>query len=121
MPVGRGAKRDPKGLAVEDGVLLLEREIERPLEAWNDWRLRACARLLVATRGDPAGRGYRPRAGDLSRRLGENIGPENLMTDSLASIDEKQRRALLALTALPGVPFGSAPLRHRGITTSSHR
>ena len=34
-----------------------------------------------------------------------NIAPESLITEWMASIDEKQRRALLTLAALPGVPL----------------
>src|SRR5262249_26444380 len=33
------------------------------------------------------------------------IGPQALVTEMMASTDEKQRRLLVALTALPGVPL----------------
>src|SRR4029078_13349478 len=37
--------------------------------------------------------------------LARDLGPEQLLTEVMASIDEKQRRVLLALDALPNVPL----------------
>ena len=95
-----------KGLPVDDAVLLLEREIERPLDASER---PAAASLCAAIGGHPL---RILQAAALTREQGKSLDawahdvpPESLLTELLASIDEKQRRALLALTALPGVPL----------------
>ena len=95
-----------QGLPVDDAVLLLEREIERPLEVME----RSEAASLCASVGGHPLRLLQCAAIVRERGISldawaSNIGPESLVTESLASIDEKQRRALLALAALPGVPL----------------
>ena len=97
-----------KGLPADDAVLLLERTIERPIEAAE----RAAAEhLCAALEGHPL---RILQAAALARERGisldgwaREISPETLLTSLLASIDEKQRRALLALTALRGVPLAA--------------
>ena len=95
-----------QGLPVDDAVLLLEREIERPLDVME----RSEAASLCASVGGHPLRLLQCAAIVRERGISldawaSNIGPESLVTESLASIDEKQRRALLALAALPGVPL----------------
>jgi hypothetical protein len=95
-----------KGLAAEDAVLLLEREIERSLDATE--RSEA-ASLCVAIGGHPlrilqAAAIIRERGISLDP-WARTVTPESLITELLASIDEKQRRALLALTAFPAMPL----------------
>ncbi len=95
-----------KGLPVEDAVLLFEREIEDSLDVAE--RL-AAASLCAAIAGHPlrvkqAAAIIREKAIPL-RESARAIAPDALITELIASIDEKQRRALLALTALPGVPL----------------
>jgi NB-ARC domain len=95
-----------KGLPVEDAVSLFEREIERSLDVAE--RL-AAASLCAAVGGHPfrvkqAAAIIREQATPL-RESARTIAPDTLITELIASIDEKQRRALLALTALPGVPL----------------
>lgn len=94
------------GLAVENALLLMEREIERPLGAAER---SAAADLCKAIEGHPlrllqAAALIRERGTPLDGWLPAD-SPEGLLTELLASIDEKQRRALLALTALPGAPL----------------
>ncbi len=95
-----------KGLPVEDAVLLLEREIERPLDATER---ASAASLCAAIDGHPL---RIVQAGAIIRKRGISLGgwvldisSESLVTELLGSIDEKQRRALLALTAVGGVPL----------------
>ena len=94
------------GLPAEDAVLLLERRSSvrsmRPERS-------AAASLCAALGGHPL---RILQAAALIRERGisldgwtRDITPEGLITELLASLDEKQRRALLALTALPGVPL----------------
>jgi hypothetical protein len=95
-----------KGLPADDALLLLERTLERPLEA--EERAAASA-LCTALDGHPlrilqAAALARERGISLDGRA-RDITPESLLTALLSSIDEKQRRALLALTALRGVPL----------------
>ena len=95
-----------KGLPVDEAVLLLERDIERSLDATER---SAAATLCAAIAGHP----LRIRqAAAIIREQGisldgwaRTISPASLIQELMASIDEKQRRALLALTALPGVPL----------------
>jgi hypothetical protein len=95
-----------KGLPAEDAVLLLERELERPLDVTERT---PAASLCAALGGQP----LRVRqAAAIARERGlslefcaRSITLANLPSELMASIDEKQRRALLALTALPGVPL----------------
>ena len=95
-----------KGLPVEDAVLLLEREIERSLDVTER---SAAANLCAAIGGHPL---RILQAAAVIREQGisldgwaRTISPASLITELLVSIDEKERRALLALTALPGVPL----------------
>jgi hypothetical protein len=90
----------------EDAVSLLEREIERSLDLTER---SAAARLCATLGGHPlrikqAAALIRER--DLSLEVwARSIGPEKFIAELMASIDDKQRRALLALSALPGVPL----------------
>src|SRR5262249_8286383 len=95
-----------KGLPVEDAVVLVEREMERSLEGTER---SAAASLCEAFGGHPR---RIVQAAAIAREqemsldvCSRNITPANLMTELMASVNEKQRRALLALTALPGVPL----------------
>ena len=95
-----------KGLPVDDAVLLLEREIERSLDVSER---PAAANLCTAIGGHPR---RIQQAAVIARERGisfdgwtRHITPASLITELMTSIDEKQRRALLALTALPGVPL----------------
>ena len=94
-----------KGLPAEDAVLLLEREIERSLDVTE----RSAAASLCAAIG---GRPLRIlQAAAVIREQGISLdGWARIFTQSpivnlMALSDEKQRRALLALVALPGVPL----------------
>ena len=94
-----------KGLPAEDAVLLLEREIGRSLDVTE----RSSAASLCAAIG---GRPLRIlQAAAVIREQGISLDQwARIITPSpianlMASIDEKQRRALLALAALPGVPL----------------
>ena len=94
------------GLPSADAVLLLERELERPLDITER---SAALGLCAAMGGHPlrirqAAAIFRERATSLDG-WASNIAPESLITEWLASIDEKQRRVLLALAALPGLPL----------------
>ena len=94
-----------KGLPAEDAVLLLEREIERSLDVTER---SAAASLCAAIGGHPL---RILQAAAVIREQGISLdGWARIITQSpivnlMASIDEKQRRALLALAALPGVPL----------------
>jgi len=95
-----------KGLSPEDAVPLFERELERVLD---DAERAAAASLCAALGGHPV---RIIQAAALVRDHGIPVGecaravtPAVLVAELTASIDEKQRRALLALTALPGVPL----------------
>ena len=96
-----------KGLPAEDAVLLLEREIDRPLDESEQ---SAAANLCVAIGGHPLK--IRQAAAVIREQA---VSPEDwarVITQSpiavlMGSNDEKQRRALLALAALPGVPLGA--------------
>ena len=104
------------GLPVDDAVMLLERKIARPLD---DSERPAAATLCAALQGHPlrilqAAGLFRDRGTSLDAWT-RDIAPDNLITESMASIDQRQRRILLALAALPGVPMQAAPhLRHLG-------
>ncbi len=95
-----------KGLSADAAVALLEREIERPLDVVE--RSEA-ASLCAAVEGHPL---RILQAAAIVRERGIPIGgwtrditPEDIITELMAAIDEKQRRALLALCALSGVPL----------------
>ena len=94
-----------KGLPIEDAVLLLEREIDRSLDATE----RSDAATLCAALGAHPFRILQAAA--LIREQGISLDQcAQAITGSpvvnlMASIDDKQRRALLALAAMPGVPL----------------
>ncbi|HJZ75400.1 MAG TPA: NB-ARC domain-containing protein [Vicinamibacterales bacterium] len=95
-----------KGLPVDHAVSLLEREMERTVDGIER---AAAATLCAAFDGHPR---RIMQAAAIAREQGmlldicaRNITPANLVTELMASTDEKQRRALLALAALPGVPL----------------
>jgi hypothetical protein len=95
-----------EGLPDEDAVSLLEREIERSLAAAEKT---AAAALCTALEGHPL---RIVQAASLIRDIGipvdecaRSLTPASLIAKLIASLDDKQRRALLALTALPGVPL----------------
>jgi hypothetical protein len=103
---GDGRTLTLKGLPVEDGVLLLEREVERPLQAAER---SSAERLCSALEGHPlriiqAAALTRERESSLDG-WAPDVQPGSLITELVKAIDEKQRRALLVLTALPGVPL----------------
>jgi hypothetical protein len=92
-----------KGLPAEDAVALLEREIERSLDVTER---AAAATLCWAIDGNPlrilqAAAVIREQS--LSLDQSSRIIAQTPVVNLMASIDEKQRRALLALAALPGV------------------
>jgi NB-ARC domain len=98
------------GLPPDDGVLLLEREIERALDVTE--RL-AAASISSALAGNPlrilqAAAVIREQGISLDA-CARHVAPGNLLPELLASLDEKPRRALLALAALSGVPL---PAQH---------
>jgi len=95
-----------KGLSPDEAVLLFEQELERGLD---DGERPSAARLCAALEGHPV---RILQAAALVRDHGisvdacaQSITPATLVAELLASLDEKPRRALLALTALPGVPL----------------
>ena len=92
-----------KGLPTEDAVALLERELERSLDVTER---AAAATLCSAIDGNPlrilqAAAVIREQG--LSLDQSSRIIAQTPVVNLMASIDEKQRRALLALAALPGV------------------
>jgi hypothetical protein len=100
---GEGRSITLKGLPQPDALSLLERALERPLASaeQSDAEL-----LCAALEGHPL---RLVQAAALSRERGlaldgwaRDLRPESLLTALVSSTDEKQRRVLLALTALPG-------------------
>ena len=92
-----------KGLPAEDAVALLERELERSLDATER---AAAATLCSAIEGNPlrilqAAAVIREQEIPLDQSA--RIIAQTPVVNLMASTDEKQRRALLALAALPGV------------------
>ncbi|HEY0284419.1 MAG TPA: NB-ARC domain-containing protein [Vicinamibacterales bacterium] len=94
-----------KGLPADDAVLLLEREIERSLDATER---SAAAALCAGIGGSPL---RILQAASVIREQGVSLeGWDRIIRQSpivflMTSVDEKERRALLALAALPGVPL----------------
>ena len=92
-----------KGLPAEDAVALLERELERSLDVTER---AAAATLCSAIEGNPlrilqAAAVIREQEIPLDQSA--RIIAQTPVVNLMASTDEKQRRALLALAALPGV------------------
>ncbi|HXI31159.1 MAG TPA: NB-ARC domain-containing protein, partial [Vicinamibacterales bacterium] len=103
---GEARSVELKGLPADDAVSLLEREIERPLEAAE--RIAAAA-LCTALDGHPL---RVQQAAAIAREQGmsldvcaRHLTPANLVTELMPATDEKQRRAMLAMAALSGVPL----------------
>lgn len=95
-----------EGLSPDDSVLLFEQELERGLD---DEERQSAAGLCAALEGHPV-RILQAAALVRDHRVSvaacaQGITPATLIGELLASLDEKQRKALLALTALPGVPL----------------
>jgi hypothetical protein len=92
------------GVAAEDGASLLERELERPLDAAERT---AAAGLSAAMEGYPRRilqaaalirRNEVPAAG-----WSKYLTPDGPVAELMTSIDDKERRVLLALSAMAGV------------------
>lgn len=99
-----------QGLPVEDSLQLLEREIAHPIE---ESERRTAANLCAALNGHPqrillAAGLLRDRGGLLDAWV-DDITPEKLIAESIESLNPKQRRILLVLAALPGLPI---PAQH---------
>jgi hypothetical protein len=93
------------GLPVEHAVALLERELERGLDPSER---SPAATVCAALDGHPlriqqAAALIRERAIP-AEAWPQHISNESFVAEVMTSIDEKQRRVLLALTALTGVP-----------------
>ncbi len=125
-----------RGLPGGDAALLLEREVGRTL---NVSERSAAAALCASLEGQP----LRIRQvaaivrdqGVAIEQLARDLAPEHLLTEVMASLDEKQRRVLLAMAALPTVPLqlhhvsglaevtdlepSMAMLAHRGLVARS--
>ena len=94
------------GLLAEDTIALFERELERTLDA--DERA-AATRAAVRLEGHP----LRIRQGAaLIRARGippdawaEHLTPDTLIAELVTAVDEKERRVLLALAPLAGLPI----------------
>lgn len=94
------------GLSSEQAVRLLEREVGRPLESADS---AVAETICTSLEGDPlrirqAAALVRDRAISLEE-LARDVVPHNLLAELTASIGDKERRALLALAALPGLPL----------------
>jgi NB-ARC domain-containing protein len=124
------------GLPTGDAALLLEREVGRPL---NVSERSAAAALCTSLDGHP----LRVRQvaaivrdqGIAIEELARDLAPAHLLTEVMASLDDKQRRVLLAMAALPNIPLqlhhvsgladlmdlepSMAMLAHRGLVTRS--
>lgn len=94
------------GLPADEAVLLLERELERELTAAERT---AAAALCTALDGHPlriqqAAAIVRERACSLAAWT-QHVAPDGVLADLMTSIDDRERRVLLALSALAGVPI----------------
>lgn len=103
---GEGRTIAVTGLPVDDATAFLERELERTLEPEE----RSAAAALAATLdGHPLrirqavsllrSRGLAPD------RWTDHLSPDTLIAEALTSIDDRERRVLLALAAMSGVPI----------------
>jgi hypothetical protein len=95
-----------KGLPADAAMALLEREIERPLDVAEQSE---AAGLCAAVEGHPL---RIVQAAAIVRERGIPIGgwtqevtPDDIVAELMAPVDDKQRRALLTLGALSGVPL----------------
>jgi hypothetical protein len=94
------------GLPSEDAAVLLEREAERAFDAADR---SSVERLCADIGGNPlriqqAAALIRERDLSLETWAG-HLTPDSLIAELMSSGDDKQRRVLLALSALPGVPI----------------
>ncbi len=93
-----------RGLPTNEAVVLLEREVGRTL---NVSERSAAATLCTTVEGHPLR--IRQLAALIRdqkvaiEELARDLAPEHLLPEVMASIDEKQRRVLLAMAALPNV------------------
>jgi hypothetical protein len=103
---GEGRTIALAGLPVEDAIAFLERELERTLEP--DERS-AAADVVAALEGHPLR--IRQAAALIRDRdippdgWAEHLTADSLIAELLASVDDRERRVLLALAALAGVPI----------------
>ena len=95
-----------KGLPADAAMALLEREIERPLDVAEQSE---AAGLCAAVEGHPL---RIVQAAAIVRERGIPIGgwtqevtSDDIVAELMAPVDDKQRRALLTLGALSGVPL----------------
>ena len=95
-----------RGLPTNEAAHLLEREARRTLSVAER---SAAATLCAALEGHPLR--VRQAAAIIRDQgvpvedLARDLAPEHLVTEVMASLDEKQRRVLSAMAALPGVPL----------------
>lgn len=95
-----------EGLPVDQAVSLLQREIDREFDAIER---PLASTLCAALEGEPLR--IRQVAALIRERgipleeMARDVVPNNLLAELVASIGDKERRALLALAALPGVPL----------------
>ena len=94
------------GLDAGAAVSLLERALERAVDGGE----RAAATRLCESLGGHPLRILQAAALAREKRIvldswPGGVLPDRLLTELMKSIDERQRRALLAMTALPGVPL----------------
>jgi len=125
-----------RGLPTNEAAMLLEREVGRTLTVAER---SAAADLCVALQGHPL---RLRQAAALIRDQGvaiedmaRDLAPEHLLAEVMASVDEKQRRVLLAMAAFPNVSLqlhhvsglaevtdlepSMAVLAHRGLVVRS--
>jgi NB-ARC domain-containing protein len=95
-----------RGLPINDAALLFEREVGRTLSVSER---SAAAALCASCEGHPLR--IRQVAAIVRdqhvplEELARDLSLEHLLTEVMASLDEKQRRVLLAMAAIPNVPL----------------